>query len=268
MAESDKDGGAVGVVSKAGGSVERLSDFSFALHILPAFLALDVGLLVTRGTNVVTTDWSSLSKDSLGFGICVIVSYIVAMTIGVPIVRFVVEPALRKLVDLAKSLDKIVSDALFAPQQRIREPAHEGRVSGSHVLMRVVRDRALREKDTFWLTQVQKKEAELESAKRAQQSLAFLSFATLLFTVLDGMFFSGSSILSLFVHQISAALGAESDAAGFALVTVLALGAGLPWLAEALAESTTTAWIEHPALAQELMDEFYKNRVDLLPPRR
>lgn len=273
MAESEKAGGAVDVVRKAGEAVERLSDFTFALHILPAFLALDIGLRIAHGTNILTTDWSLLSKDSLGLGLCLIVSYVVAMAVGVRLARAVIEPVLRKAVELLKAFENAFFGAIFnaifnrtlRPDPEPREPPRESRVSGSKVILRVVRDRALRDKDSFWLSQVEQKESKMESVRRAEEALAALSFAAVAFALVDAWLLPGQSILGLAVHQVNAALGVKSDGVGIALIGGLVVAVGLPWVAEAFFDRPTTAWIEHPALAEELMDEFHKRQAELRP---
>lgn len=270
MSESEKAGGAVDVVRKAGEAVERLSDFTFALHVLPAFLALDIGLRIAHGTNILTTDWSLLSKESLGLGLCVIVTYVVAMAIGVPVARAVVEPFLRKALEWRKALSDALFDAItslwrtdhYAPP---REQPRESRVSGSNVLLRVARDRALRDKDGFWLAQVQQKEAQLEAARRSEQALAVLSFAAVALALIDAFLVPGQSILGLAAHQVNEAVNEKLDGVGALLMGGLVFAAGVPWIAEAFADRPTTAWIEHPALAAELMEEFNKHQAELRP---
>ncbi|MFG6412463.1 hypothetical protein ACG02S_00975 [Roseateles sp. DC23W] len=271
MADSEKTGGgAVDVVKKAGEAVERLSDFTFALHVLPAFLALDIGLRLAHGTNIVTTDWSLLSKESLGLGLCVIVTYVVAMAIGVPVARAVVEPILRKALEWRKAL----SDALFEAIASLwrtehytppREQHYESRVSGSSVVLRVARDRALRDKDSFWMAQVQQKEAQQEAARRAEQSLAVLSFAAVALALIDVLLVPGQSILGLAAQQVNDAVNEKFDGVGTLLMGGLVFAAGVPWIAEAFSDRPTTAWIEHPALAAELMAEFHKRQAELRP---
>jgi len=190
MAESEKDGGAVDVVKKAGESVERLSDFTFALHVLPAFFALDIGLLVAHRANVFTTDWSLLSKDSIGIGLCLIVSYVATMAIGLKLVRVAVDFALRKSAELGRAFGEVLGRAFASAMRRVQErpgyelpmPPRESRVRGSYVLLRVARQRALADKDNFWIAQVQQKEKEIESAKRFDEDIARLSFDPEIYT--------------------------------------------------------------------------------------
>lgn len=272
MADSEKTGGgAVDVVKKAGEAVERLSDFTFALHVLPAFLALDIGLRIAYGTNVLATDWALLSKDSLGLGVCVIVAYVVAMSIGVPVARAVLEPVLRKALELLKALEKAFFDflfSLFGRTETFAEPPEgprESRVSGSHVLLRVVRDRALRDKDSFWLTQVQQKEAKMESIERAEKSLAVLSFAAVALALVDAFLVPGQSILGFVAQQVNSVVSARFDGLGTLLMGGLVLAVAVPWIAEAFNDRPANAWIEHPALAAELMAEFQKRQAELRP---
>lgn len=271
MAESEKAGGAVDFVRRAGEAIERLSNFTFAMHVLPAFLALDIGLRIARGTNVVTTDWSLLSKAPLGLGLCAVIAYVVAMAIAAPIARAIVEPVLRKGLELLKALENAFFDAVFRffGQSEVylapREQPRESRVSGSSVLLRVVRDRALRDQDSFWLSQVEQKEAQMESSRRAELALATLSFATVVLAIVDAFLTPGQSILGLASQQINEAVSARLDGLGTLLIGCLVLAAGVPWIAEAFFDRPTTAWIEHPALAAELMEEFHKRQAELRP---
>ena len=79
------------IMGKALGAVEKLSDLKFVLYIFSAFLFLDISLLKIYGANVVSMDWSRLTKDSLGVGICMVVAYLIVMAIAIPALLLFIE---------------------------------------------------------------------------------------------------------------------------------------------------------------------------------
>lgn len=260
MAETDQGTNAIETASKVAEAIEKLSDYRFALHVLPAFFALDVSLLATFGTNVFSTDWAQRAKDSLGFGVCVIVGYIVCMAIAVPVARAVVEPVLRKVADAHEVVCTHVAALIFSSSREYQWVPRERRVKGKRVKLDVVRERALRERDSFWLQLVQAKEAEMRATEKAETSLAILSFATLAFALVDIIGFPGTSILGKTVQQVSVLLGADTVTVGYIAILAVGVVVALPWFMNVFHESDGTDWIEHPALADELIADFKRRQ--------
>lgn len=250
-------------VGKGADAIERLSNYTFALHILPAFLAADICLLHAFGTNVLTTKWSELSKDALGFGICAVVGYVVAMAVAVPVIHWVVDRILLQFRTWINALSDTLATALSHDGDHRPFVPREIRVKGSRVRSDVVRERALRDRDDFWLQLVQEHETKAASSERTEKALAKLSFATVAFALVDVVYLSGGSILDTAVQKIAAVLGAQSPGAGYLVVAAAVCAVALPWIGDTFFERDSTLWIEHPALADELMTAFSKRQAEL-----
>lgn len=260
MADSDNNDGAVEAVSKAADAIERLSSYTFALHILPAFLAVDICLLFGFGSNVLTTKWSELSRETLGVGICAVVGYLVFMAIAVPVAQWVMKPILTKCWGWLEALLEAFAKALVPQSDNVQELPKEIRVSGKRVWLSVVRDRALRDRDGFWLPLVHDREARAATSQQTEMALAKLSFATVVLALVDVIGYPGASILGVAVQHITAVLGTQSQDAAYLVVASALCAVALPWLADVFVERDKTIWIEHPALADEMMGEFSKRQ--------
>lgn len=266
MAETDSGAEASSALGKAAEVIERLSDHVFALHVLPAFLVLDIALLTKYQKNVLEAPWKDLSTASLGWGVCLFVAYLAAMTMAIPIVQGLTRPALIRIWDWFDAAMSRLARAVVGPSHERPFIAREARVSGTAVWLTVAKERALRDRDSFWLAIVHDKEARLSTVDRAEKTLATLSFATVFFGLIDAFVFPGTSILSALADGLTGRLGVETEQVGSLALLVMGFVVAAPWWAKAFSNGDARVWIQHPALAEELMNDFLRKQAELRGP--
>ncbi len=108
--------------------------------------------------------------------------------------------------------------------------------------------RALKDKDTFWIAQVEKAEAKVREEWNEVAALASLSFSVAGLMLVDWC----TSEYSI-AGEISAWLGGYGT---LACVLVIAF----PWLYRVRAHHPSDAWMDHPELAKECLDDIEEKR--------
>lgn len=244
-------GSAVEVVAEQGFKLlDKVTEFRFALAILSVAMALDVALAWVAHRNILTMDWSTLGAGGgakLGLAAVIYVFWMAALS---PLVRYVVEFVLSLLGDtrLGSALGSIVE-----PEGETAERRYVwGRVRVNDAKLR-----ALKDKDAFWMAQVEKAEAKEIERRNEMAALASLSFSVA--GLLLMAWWSEHSI----VGEVTAWLGEYGGRMG-SVATLGAWGCALviafPWLYCVRTGYLGDAWMEHPELAKERLEAIEAQR--------
>jgi hypothetical protein len=214
-------GGAVKAAAEQGFKLlDKVTEFRFALAILSVAIALDVALAWIANRNILTVDWSTLGAGGIArLGLAVVI-YVFWMAALSPLVRYVVEFVFSLLGNtrLGSALGSVV------------EPEHETaerRYAWGRVRVNDAKLRALKDKDIFWIVQVEKAEAKEIEQRSEMSALASLSFSVAGLLLMD--WWSEHSITG----EVAAWLGGYGGRMG----SVATLGAWIcvlviafPWL--------------------------------------
>ncbi len=230
--------------------LDKVTEFRFALAILSVAIALDVALAWIANRNILTVDWSTLGAGGIArLGLAVVI-YVFWMAALSPLVRYVVEFVFSLLGNtrLGSALGSVV------------EPEHETaerRYAWGRVRVNDAKLRALKDKDIFWIVQVEKAEAKEIEQRSEMSALASLSFSVAGLLLMD--WWSEHSITG----EVAAWLGGYGGRMG----SVATLGAWIcvlviafPWLYRVRVGYLGDAWMEHPELAKERLEAIEMQR--------
>lgn len=230
--------------------LDKVTEFRFALAILSVAIALDVALAWIANRNILTVDWSTLGAGGIArLGLAVVI-YVFWMAALSPLVRYVVEFVFSLLGNtrLGSALGSVV------------EPEHETaerRYAWGRVRVNDAKLRALKDKDIFWIVQVEKAEAKEIEQRSEMSALASLSFSVAGLLLMD--WWSEHSITG----EVAAWLGGYGGRMG----SVATLGAWIcvlviafPWLYRVRVGYLGDAWMEHPELANERLEAIEMQR--------
>jgi hypothetical protein len=200
--------------------LDKVTEFRFALALLSIAITFDVALVWIANRNILTMEWSGFSADSFARLGVDVVAYVFWMAVLSPLVRILVEHMFALLGNTR--LGSVLNDVV--------EPAHESderRYAWGRVRVGDAKLRALRDKDTFWMAQVEKVEAKAREEWSEMTALANLSFSVVGLLLLD--WWSDYSIAG----EVAAWLNGYGGQAGsLAKLGVLAcmLVDAFPWL--------------------------------------
>lgn len=224
--------------------LDKVTEFRFALTLLSIAIALDVALVWIANRNILTMEWSGLSADSFArLGIAVVV-YVFWMAALSPLVRIFVEHmfALLGNTRLGSVLNGLV------------EPVHESaerRYAWGRVRVGDAKLRALRDKDTFWMAQVEKVEAKAGEERSKMTALADLSFSVVGLLLLD--WWSDYSIAGEVTAWLNGYGGQTGSIARLGVLACM-LVVAFPWLYRVRAYIPSETWMDHPELAKERLE--------------
>lgn len=244
-------GSAVEVATEQGFKLlDKVTEFRFALVLLSVAIALDVALAWIAHRNILTMDWSTLGAGGiakLGLSVVIYVFWMAALS---PLVRYVVEFVFSLLGNTR------LGSALGSVVEPERETA-ERRYAWGRVRVNDAKLRALKDKDAFWMAQVEKAEAKEIEQRSEMAALASLSFSVAGLLLMD--WWSDRSI----VGEVAAWLGGYGGRMG----SVATLGAwvcvlliAFPWLYRVRTGYPDDAWMEHPELAKERLEAIETQR--------
>jgi hypothetical protein len=233
--------------------LDKVTEFRFALVLLSVAMAFDVALAWIANRNVLTMDWSTLGTGGiakLGLAMVVYVFWMAALS---PLVRYIVEYAFMLLGNtrLGSMLSNVV------------EPEYETaerRYASGQVRVNDAKLRALRDKDTFWASQVEKAEAKQREARNEMAQLASLSFSVSGLLVMD--WWRESSIIGLvtaWLGGIGGRMGSIASLGAWICILIVAF----PWLYRMRAAMPSEVWIDHPDLARERLEAIEAQRQNM-----
>lgn len=230
--------------------LDKVTEFRFALAILSITIALDVALAWVAHRNILTMNWSTLEAGSIAKLSLAVVIYVFWMAALSPLVRYVVEFVFSLLGNTR------LGSALGSVVEPERETA-ERRYAWGRVRVNDAKLRALKDKDAFWMAQVEKAEAKEIEQQSEMAALASLSFSVAGLLLMD--WWSENSIAG----EVTAWLGRNDgwmvDVAtlgGWVCVLLIAF----PWLYRVRTGYPDDAWMEHPELAKERLDAIEMQR--------
>lgn len=224
--------------------LDKVTEFRFALAILSITIALDVALAWVAHRNILTVNWSTLDAGGIAKLSLAVVIYVFWMAALSPLVRYVVEFVFSLLGNTR------LGSALGSVVEPERETA-ERRYAWGRVRVNDAKLRALKDKDAFWMAQVEKAEAKEIEQRSEMAALASLSFSVAGLLLMD--WWSDHSIMG----EVAAWLGGYGGRMG----SVATLGAwvcvlliAFPWLYRVRTGYPDDAWMEHPELAKERLE--------------
>ncbi len=231
--------------------LDKVTEYRFALVLLSVAIAIDVALAWVAHRNILSMDWTLLGGSTMAKLGLAAVAYVLWMAMLSPLVRYVVEAIVSLLTDnrLGSMLRSITKPVRETDERR-------------HALGRVrvieAKLRALKDKDAFWIAQVEKAEAHGREDLNEMAALARLSFSVLGLMLMDwGM--RGYSIAG----EILAGLqgdGRGMDGAAALGTLVFVFLVAFPWLHRIWNPYPDAAWMEHPELARERLEAIEAQR--------
>lgn len=230
--------------------LDKVTEFRFALVILSVAIALDVALAWGANRNVLTMDWPTLGVGTgakLGLAVVIYVFWMAALS---PLVRGVVEFVFSLLGNTR------LGSALGSVVEPERETA-ERRYAWGRVRVNDAKLRALKDKDAFWMAQVEKAEAKEVEHRNELAALASLSFSVAGLLLMD--WWSDHSIVGEVAAWLSGydgRMGSVATLGAWVCVLVIAF----PWLYRVRAGYPGDAWMEHPELAKERLEAIEAQR--------
>jgi len=231
--------------------LDKVTEYRFAMVLLSVAVALDVTLAWVAHRNILTMDWTSLSTVTMAkLGLASVV-YALWMAVLSPVARYVVESVGSLLTDnrLGSMLRSI------AKPERERS---ERRYAGGRVPVTEAKLRALKDKDAFWIAQVEKAEAQERENRNEMAAFARLSFSVVGLMLMDwGM--RGYSIAGEILVGLQGDGGWMEDAAALGALAFVFLVA-FPWLHRIWNPYSGVAWMEHPELARERLEAIEAQR--------
>lgn len=232
--------------------LDKVTEFRFSLVLLSVAVALDAALAWGANRKILTMDWSALDSGSIAMLGLAVVAYVFWMAALSRLVRAVVESALAWLGNTW------LGSLLSSPA----EPEHgreEWRYASGRVRVKEAKLRALKDKDTFWMGQVEKAEARERDERSEMAALAGLSFSLTGLLLID--WWSDYSLAGEVVRW----LGAYGGRMG-GIATLVAVGCVLliafPWLHHLRRQVPSDTWMDHPELAEERLEAIQAQRRD------
>lgn len=224
--------------------IDKVTEFRFALAVLSVAIALDVALAWIANRNVLTMDWSTLDAGGIARLALAMVTYVFWMAALSPLVRYVVEFVFSLLGNtrLGSALSSVV------------EPEHETaerRYAWGRVRVNDAKVRALKDKDTFWIVQVEKAETKEIEQRNEMAALASLSFSVAGLLLMD--WWNEHSIageVAAWLGGYGGRMGSVATLGAWVCVLVIAF----PWLYRVRTGYPGDAWMEHPELAKERLE--------------
>lgn len=215
--------------------LEKVSDIQFALILLTAFLAADIGLIVATGRNALTQDWANLNAASFSTLALIFLAYVCWMAILSRVMRALIEmlvvPCLRAI--LPKGQDS---------------SSYKSKLSYGKVPILEAKKAAFQDGNEFWIKRVDTIESEYRAKKRRAEKLGDLLFSTVCLVLVD---------LLLMHESVAGELISEMQSGHYlfplAALCVFAIIC-FTWLYQGLADfELPQTWIDHPVLASELL---------------
>ena len=228
--------------------LDKVTEFRFALALLSVAIALDVALAWGINRNVLTMDWTTLGANSIAKLGLATVAYVFWMAALSPLVRVFVE----YLIMLLGNTRLGIALSSVKPEHEVAER----RYAGGRVRVNEAKLCALKDKDSFWMAQVEKAEGKAHEERSEMAALASLSFSVAGLMLMDWLE-SEYSIAGEILVWLDRYSGRTGSVAMFvACVAVIAL----PWFYRARAQYPNDVWIEHPELAKEHCDAIEARR--------
>ncbi|RTL56502.1 MAG: hypothetical protein EKK46_04660 [Rhodocyclaceae bacterium] len=232
--------------------LDKVTEFKFSLALLSVAVALDVTLAWIAHRNILTLDWAAFGGGMMAKLGLALVAYVFWMA------------ALSPMTDsLVKFLLSLLTDNRFASALRsIFESEHataEQRYVWGRVQVTDAKLRAFKDKDMFWIEQVEKVEANERENRGEMAALARLSFSVLGLMLMDW----GMREYSI-AGEILAGLGGDEGWMKSVIhVGVLAcvLLIAFPWLYQVWNQQQDDAWMSHPELAKERLEAIEAQRM-------
>lgn len=152
--------------------MEKVSDIRFALIVVSAFVALDIGLIIGTKSSALTYAWGDLNAARYKELLLVFLAYLCWMAIFSKGLRPLAEEVARPC---ARLIFRRGSDSSSYEQylRYGRVPVHEAK------------EEALTEENEFWIKRVDAAESEADAQKNRMDSLAGLSFSTVCLAAVD-----------------------------------------------------------------------------------
>jgi hypothetical protein len=222
--------------------LDRVVQLRYALLVISIVLAVDVARAPIHALGLPSFNWSATGATvPLGPLLVFACAYLFFMSSISPMIRLVVEGALRILLDLLPGGDR---------EHNKREDWY----GNGYVRVSEARKAALREKDSFWIARVNEHEARLKAKARETQFMASVSFSCLLLLVLEWLLGDRTSWTYVAGGWL---MGLESNWIGNIAMLVTSLSlllVGASWWSafrEPWNENPRHGWIEHPELAKQ-----------------
>lgn len=230
--------------------LEKVTEFRFALAILSVAIALDIALVQVANQNILTMDWSMLGADGaakLGLAVVIYVFWMAALS---PLVRLIVEFVLSSLGNtrLCSVLGRVVESERVTAEQRY---------AWGQVRINDAKLRALKDKDAFWIAQIEKAEAKEIEQRNEMTALSSLSFSVAGLLLMD--WWNKHSIVGEVVMWLGGYSGRMGEVATLG-ASVCMLVIAFPWLYHVWAGYPEDAWMEHPELAKERLEAIEAKR--------
>lgn len=221
--------------------LDKVTEFRFFLALLSVAVALDVALAWTVDRNILTMDWGTLSAGSASRLALAAVAYVFWMAALSPLARHGVEFVFSLLGEtpLGHMLERTVEPEKVKAERRY----YWGQVRVSEA-----KERALRDRDNFWMARVEKEEAKRAEDQTEMAALAKLSFGVTGLLLTDWC--SANSLtgeLSIWLSGIDDRVGDIAKLGIIACVLMVAF----PWLYLLRNPPTYGGWMDHPELAKE-----------------
>lgn len=232
--------------------LDKVTEYRFAMVLLSVAIALDVALAWVAHRNILSMDWTSLGSATMARLGLASVAYALWMAVLSPVARYVVE-----------SVGSVLTDNRLGSMLRsIAEPVRETsewRYAGGRVPVSEAKLRALKDKDVFWIVQVEKVETQERENWNEMAAFARLSFSVLGLMLMDwGM--REYSIMGEILSGLNGDGGWMERAAALGALAFVFLVA-FPWLYHAWnPRYSCDAWMEHPELARERLDAIVAQR--------
>lgn len=225
--------------------LDKVTEFRFALVLMSVAIALDVALAWIANRSILTVDWSMLGAGGfakLGLAAVIYVFWMAALS---PLVRYVVE-------FFISWVSNTRFGCFFGNTVESEYETVKRRYFWGQVKVNDARLCALRDKDTFWITQVEKAEVKEREERKETEALASLSFSVVGLMLMD-WYWRDFSIVGELLARVDG--GGEWMRSAATLVVVICLFLILsPWLYRGRSYYPGDSWMDHPKLAKERLD--------------
>ncbi|MCV2219862.1 hypothetical protein [Thauera sp. Sel9] len=231
--------------------LDKVIEFRFALALLSVAVALDVALAGIAHRSILTMDWPALDAGMVARLGLAAVAYVLWMAVLASVSYYAVQRVLSSLADSR------LGSALRCAVEPECEVA-ERRYAWGRVRVNDAKLRALKDKDTFWMAQVEKAEARGREVENEMTALARLSFSVTGLMLMDwGL--REHSMAGEIAEGLGGYGGRMGDVAILGLCAIVFVIA-FPWLYQVWNPHPRDAWMDHPELAKERLEAIEEER--------
>lgn len=222
--------------------LDRVTEFRFALILISFVAFFDAFLSIYFHRNIITVNWAAVSDNVGLFGLAA-VAYIYWMAVLSLTARIPLEWLGRQIV-----VSKL-GCFLFSSGDKER-PTRKTRLYWGQVWVSEAKEKALKEKDAFWIARIEKHEEFYNKGKEEMNYLSSISFSATCLLLLDWGLHS-DSLAGVLINWLSMQSN-HIDSIGNLILWLCVLLIALPWLFSFFPRSEQGEWIDHPELAGEL----------------